>query len=423
MNPTEMRDLIPQSGLREYWYPALRAREVGRRPVGLTLLGDELVFFRGKTGDVAALQNDCPHRGGSLMHGDCHYRGTVACPYHGWVFDERGECVAVLSEGPESRMPGKARARAYPTQTLKGMVFVWMGSGTPVPIAEDVPPEFFESDETIVHTSTTSWPVNWRVALENSLDSHVMYVHRNAVLQLIEPIIQLGPLGYRPRTVNDKAVIGSVPENPTKGGQAYYAGVDGYWPKHRWRDLWLWAFRWRNRRRTVVTPFTASEEWGMHTHVNGRLVRSGGHHLPTMFRFDFGTHMYTRACIPVDEKTTRVIYYYAVRRHGVVARLLTSIYFHTWYDWAMHKNFSVQDFRVMAPQRYDRPEKLSGTDAEVIAWRKLLLKARGMPPYVVDAAANAADEYDDFQGPPARADARTVADVPRAYRETWTRRT
>jgi hypothetical protein len=37
-----------------------------------------------------------------------------------------------------------------------------------------------------------------------------------------------------------------------------------------------------------------------------------------------------------------------------------------------------------------------------------------MPPYVVDTAANAADEYDDFQGPSARADARTVADVPRA---------
>jgi hypothetical protein len=33
----------------------------------------------------------------------------------------------------------------------------------------------------------------------------------------------------------------------------------------------------------------------------------------------------------------------------------------------------------MAPQRYDTPEKLSGTDAEVIAWRRLLLSARGMP--------------------------------------------
>jgi hypothetical protein len=45
----------------------------------------------------------------------------------------------------------------------------------------------------------------------------------------------------------------------------------------------------------------------------------------------------------------------------------------------MNANFSDQDYRVMAPQRYDTPEKLSGTDAEVIAWRRLLLSARGMP--------------------------------------------
>jgi hypothetical protein len=55
----------------------------------------------------------------------------------------------------------------------------------------------------------------------------------------------------------------------------------------------------------------------------------------------------------------------------------------------------------MAPQRYDTPEKLSGTDAEVIAWRKLLLTARGMPRHIAEAAANGADQYDDFQGPPA----------------------
>jgi nitrite reductase/ring-hydroxylating ferredoxin subunit len=404
MNPTEMRDAIPVLGLREYWYPALPATKVTRStPVGLRLLGDDLVFFRGRDGAVVALANVCPHRGGSLMHGDCHYRGTVACPYHGWVFDEHGECVAVLSEGPDSRIPGKVRARAYPTRTRKGMVFVWMGESPPAAIEEDVPPEFFEGDDTLVYTSTTYWPVNWRVGLENSLDSHVMYVHRNAVLQLMEPILQLGPLGYRPRTVNGKAVIGFVPDDPrTRPSQEYYPGVDGVWPKHRWRNLWLWAFRWRNRRRTVVTPFTASDEWGMHTKVDGRLVRSGGHHLPTMFRFDFGSHMYTRACVPVDEKTTRIIYYYAVRRRGALARVLTTVYFHVWYDWAMHRNFSNQDLRVMAPQRYDTPEKLSGTDAEVIAWRKLLLTARGMPRRLADASAGAA--YDDFQGPPVETD-------------------
>ena len=74
-----------------------------------------------------------PHRGASLSEGDCHFKGKVACPYHGWVFDGAGDCVSVLSEGPNSGIPGKVQARHYPTQTLKGMVFVWTGESEPVP--------------------------------------------------------------------------------------------------------------------------------------------------------------------------------------------------------------------------------------------------------------------------------------------------
>ena len=41
LNPTEMRDRVPALGLREYWYPALKASRVGRRkPVGVTIMGE-----------------------------------------------------------------------------------------------------------------------------------------------------------------------------------------------------------------------------------------------------------------------------------------------------------------------------------------------------------------------------------------------
>ncbi|MBM3221182.1 MAG: Rieske 2Fe-2S domain-containing protein [Candidatus Rokubacteria bacterium] len=129
----DIRPLIPPLGLRNDWYPAVRARKVGaRKPMQLSLLGEELCLFRGITGDVAAIQDVCPHRGARLSEGDCHYRGTVACPYHGWVFDDAGKNVAVLSEGPDSGVCGKpgTEAKVYPTRTLKGVVFVWMGDGT-----------------------------------------------------------------------------------------------------------------------------------------------------------------------------------------------------------------------------------------------------------------------------------------------------
>ena len=379
MNPSEMRSLIPARGLPEYWYPALPERAVGRRrPVGVTIMGEELAFFRSKRGEVVAVSDVCPHRGGSLQRGDCHYAGTIACPYHGWVFDEQGECVAVLSEGPDSRIPGKVRIRTYPTQTHKGLVFVWMGEGTPADIHEDVAPEFFEDEDTLIFTATRYWPINWRVALENSLDSHVMYVHRDSLLQLLEPILQFGPLGYRPRPVGGRAVLGYLAQ-PPRPSRDYYPGVDGYWPKTQWRRLWLWAFRWRQMGRADQAPFHADEEWGMYTVVDGRRVRCGGHHLPSMFRFDFGTFMFTRACVPVDENLTRVFYFQARRKRSRLGKLGAALHFYGFNNWALNTNFSSQDYRVMAPQRWDTPEKLSGTDAEVIAWRKLLLTARGMP--------------------------------------------
>ena len=50
------------------------------------------------------------------------FPGFITCFYHGYTFDEHGECVAVLGEGPNSPMVGRARTRVYPTITLKGVV-------------------------------------------------------------------------------------------------------------------------------------------------------------------------------------------------------------------------------------------------------------------------------------------------------------
>jgi hypothetical protein len=81
-----------------------------------------------------------------------------------------------------------------------------------------------------------------------------------------------------------------------------------------------------------------------------------------------------------------------VRARPALRRLWFRLAYHAFWDWARNTNFSNQDYRVMAPQRYDRGEKLSGSDAEIIMWRKLLLRARGMP-------ARAGRDVDDDSEP------------------------
>src|SRR6187200_3356342 len=84
----DIRALIPELGLRNYWYPAILAARVGATyPVQVKMLGEDLCLFRTEAGDIAALQDVCPHRGARLSEGSCHWPGTVACPYHGWVYD------------------------------------------------------------------------------------------------------------------------------------------------------------------------------------------------------------------------------------------------------------------------------------------------------------------------------------------------
>jgi phenylpropionate dioxygenase-like ring-hydroxylating dioxygenase large terminal subunit len=385
-NPSEMRDLVPVLGLREYWYPALLARTVGsRKPVGVKLLGEELAFFRGADGEVKAIDAVCAHRGAALTRGDCHFAGTISCPYHGWTYNEQGECIAVLSEGPDSKMAGKARLKTYPTRTLKGMVWVWMGDGEPADIQEDVPPEFFEGPDTQIHYYINYWPLDWRVSMENSMDSHVPYVHRDAVLSLRRPIMKGRPRGLIPKVVNDRAIVGIRPGPPNGAApqapapesyQDYYPALNGYWPKHRWRLLWTWLFDRTEKKRAKTPPFHDSEEWGR----DGQLL----HHLPSMFRYDHKFSVYTRHAVPVDEKTSRMVYFHAVRHRNPLRKAWEQIYFRAFYNWGMNINFSEQDLYVMQEQHYDRPEKLSGTDVEIITWRKLWLKARGMPKFDFD---------------------------------------
>jgi phenylpropionate dioxygenase-like ring-hydroxylating dioxygenase large terminal subunit len=379
-DPDDRRSLVPPLGLREYWYVALPAEDVGtKKPVGLRLLGTDLVFFRDKDDEVQALWDYCPHRGAYLSWGDCFWKGYVSCPYHGATFDGNGECVEFITEGPDSRMVGRLQARKLPTRTLKGLVFVWMGEGEPVPIEEDVPPEFFEP-ETLVQYTFRYWNCNWMIALENTGDAHnCFYVHRNSFRLLRS---RLGgrprtPIGYRVRIVDHKTVVRPARDSG-QDSEAYYAvdgkmpyqlyhpRVGGYWPLHRWRLLWSWFFDIFERRKRRQTPFRNPPGWE-------------GQRLPGMVRNNHRTHMYTRWGIPVEPNLTRTVYFFSSRPQTALGRLYDRVSFKLILNWMLFFNFSDQDYDAMRSIRYQYPEYLSSTDNTLVALRKLVTEhARGI---------------------------------------------
>ena len=77
--------------LRHYWFPVGVAGELtAENPTEVVrILGETLVLFLDQEGRVGLLDDRCPHRGASLSYGRVEARG-VACPYHGWLFDTKG---------------------------------------------------------------------------------------------------------------------------------------------------------------------------------------------------------------------------------------------------------------------------------------------------------------------------------------------
>lgn len=380
----DIRHLVPKLGLRNYWYPAIAARKVPKnRPLLVKMLGEDITFFRGSSGDPVAITDICPHRGARFSEGHVHWPGTVACPYHGWVYDENGKNVAVLSEGPSSKVCGKpgTEAKVYPTRTLKGVVFAWIGDTEPAPIQEDVPPEFFDPRAYITFNDHIYWPTNWLVALENSMDSHVSYMHRDNLQGLLgnPQGLPRGAAGAKPVFTGNgfRTGPGTVMNNAP---QDTYA--NGWkWPKHNYRSGWWWLFSPVLSLLRVDAP-SADDAW-----------QAMGHRLPGMFRAGaprpvgaprarglglslFG--FYTRWPVATEPWKSRLWYFHHTQPRNGLERMWHKFLYNAVWRWLVEYNFSAQDGQFMFNQLYDAPEKLSGTDAEVIQWRKLIVtKAYG----------------------------------------------
>ena len=109
--------------VRNAWYIACWAHELGRAPVTRTMLEEDVVLYRKENGAPVALEDRCCHRHLPLsmgrVEGDC-----LRCGYHGFKFDGAGACVEIPGV-PE--IPPRAQVRAYPVIERWKWIWVWMG--------------------------------------------------------------------------------------------------------------------------------------------------------------------------------------------------------------------------------------------------------------------------------------------------------
>ena len=96
--------------MRRYWIPIRPYAQLLENPVQkVRILGEDLVLYKDKSGKLGLIGDRCLHRKVDLQYGipdECGLR----CPYHGWLFNETGNCVERPMEGaPQAQIKQKLK--------------------------------------------------------------------------------------------------------------------------------------------------------------------------------------------------------------------------------------------------------------------------------------------------------------------------
>ena len=160
--------------LKNTWYMAAWASEIGEALFRRRIAGEPILLYRRADGGIAALTDRCSHRFAPLSMG-VRQGDAVRCPYHGLTFDAGGTCIA----NPFSDvLPKGAQIRSWPVEERHNAVWIW--AGDPTAADPSLIPDFSVLDRPCGPPLTGLMPMKagYEFGTDNLMDlSHIEFVH------------------------------------------------------------------------------------------------------------------------------------------------------------------------------------------------------------------------------------------------------
>jgi phenylpropionate dioxygenase-like ring-hydroxylating dioxygenase large terminal subunit len=153
------------------------------------LAGEPVILFHGKDGRIRAFYNICRHRGATLTDKPSGKVRTLACAYHGWIYDNQGELVSIRDQRD---FPGFDKScyglKSVRCEMMGGMIFINFDDS-----AADLQTSLgrlwtdFMGDYAMEMTNVVDhfeWdaPCNWKLLIEGGIENyHVRTIHRQSL--------------------------------------------------------------------------------------------------------------------------------------------------------------------------------------------------------------------------------------------------
>jgi vanillate O-demethylase monooxygenase subunit len=162
--------------LKNCWYMAGWAEEVGDAGMSRMILGKPIYFYRLSNGAPAAILDRCPHRFAPLSKGS-RDGDLLVCGYHGLRFGSDGRCV----HNPfGEKIPLGTDIPAY--TVIQEHDIIWLWAGEPKKADPELIPDFsFVPDGPALRSvrGYTLMNANFEYGTDNLMDlSHIEFVHK-----------------------------------------------------------------------------------------------------------------------------------------------------------------------------------------------------------------------------------------------------
>ncbi|MFT3717306.1 Rieske 2Fe-2S domain-containing protein [Pseudorhodoferax sp.] len=299
---------------RNAWYVACTPDEIDEKPLGRQICGEHIVFYRGADGQVAALEDFCPHRGARLSLGQV-CEGQLVCGYHGLVMGCDGRTVSM----PSQRVGAFPAIRVFPVVERHGFVWVWPGDPAQADPARIHHLFWADSPDWAYGGGLYHVRCDYRLMIDNLMDlTHETYVHSTSIGQK-----EIDETPVSTKTEGDEIVTSRFMDN-VMAPPFWRANLRGnHLPDDQPVDRWQ------------VCRFTAPSH--VMIEVGVALAGQGGYHAPS------------------DQKV------YSIVVDFITPETETS----HWYFWGMARNFNVKD-KALTAQIRENQGKVFAEDMAVL---------------------------------------------------------
>ena len=177
--------------MRRFWHPVCLSEELGQLPKAIRILGEDLVAFRDRSGQIGVLHRHCAHRGASLEFGIIQENG-IRCCYHGWKWSVDGTLMETPCEPEGSKLKESICQPAYPAFERHGLVFAYMGPPDQKPKFPEYE-SFTQPAGTELVAFSNVYPCNWLQVFENIMDHmHTAVLHNNMTVEGVDAATSAG---------------------------------------------------------------------------------------------------------------------------------------------------------------------------------------------------------------------------------------